>query len=83
MTQFLSWTVNGTLLYLNESFNIPQNAFVIEHDDSLGEPLLRSGRNVIVLRTVAGPVGVYTLQQLSVQVFNKKLDFLAEMNDYT
>ena len=55
---------------------------MIEHDDSLGEPLLRSGRNVIVLRTVVGPVGVYTLQQLSVQVFNKKLDFLAEMNDY-
>ena len=44
------------------------NAFVVEHDDSLGDRILRSGSNTILLRTKAGPVGVYSLQQLSVQV---------------
>jgi hypothetical protein len=59
-----------------------KTAFAIEHDDSLGDRVLSSGRNSLILKTVAGPVGVYMLQQLSVQVFNKKLDFLAEINNY-
>ena len=58
------------------------NAFVVEHDDSLGERLIRSGINSIQLRTKAGPVGVYSLQQISVQIFKKKLDLLADINDY-
>ena len=59
-----------------------KTSFVIAHDDSLGDRVLRSGRNSLILRTIAGPVGVYMLQQLSVQAFNKKLEFLAEINDY-
>jgi hypothetical protein len=59
-----------------------KTAFAIEHDDSLCDRVLSSGRNSLILKTVAGPVGVYMLQQLSVQVFNKKLDFLAEINNY-
>ena len=58
------------------------SSFVVEHDDSLGDRILKSGPNTIVLRTKAGPVGVYSLQQLSVQVFKKKLDLLADINDY-
>jgi len=56
-------------------------AFETEHDDTIGDPVIKSGKNCFLLRTIAGPIGIYTLQQISIRIFDKRLDFLAEMSD--